>query len=183
MSITAGSNILASDVQAIPPVGSILMYGGTTAPTGWLLCNGSPFSRTTYGTLFGIIGTAYGVGDGSTTFNVPDMQGRIAMGAGAGKGVTGTAVNTGTPTGTALTVRTRGQWGGEETHTLLTAEIPSHTHSYKIADQGGGGSPANSTGGPLGSVSSTGSAGSDGAHANLQPYMVVNFIIRSLDYS
>ena len=61
------------------------MYGGASAPTGWLLCDGTAYSRTvTYSSLFAAIGTAYGVGDGSTTFNVPDLRSRSALGSGTG---------------------------------------------------------------------------------------------------
>lgn len=61
-------------INALIPVGSILPYGGSTAPTGWLLCNGGAISRTTYADLFAVIGTAYGAGDGSTTYNLPNLS-------------------------------------------------------------------------------------------------------------
>lgn len=64
------------------PVGTINAYGGTTAPDGWLLCQGQAISRTDYADLFAVIGTAYGSGDGSTTFNVPDMRESVPKGAG-----------------------------------------------------------------------------------------------------
>lgn len=70
------------------------------------MCDGSAVSRTTYATLFTAIGTAYGTGDGSTTFNIPDLRGRIAVGK------------------NAATFSTLGATGGEETHTLTTPEIP-----------------------------------------------------------
>lgn len=67
--------------QALVPVGAIIPYGGATAPNaGFLLCDGSAVSRSTYADLFAVLGTAFGVGDGSTTFNVPDMRGRVAVG-------------------------------------------------------------------------------------------------------
>jgi phage-related tail fiber protein len=65
------------------------MYGGASAPQGWLLCDGAAMSRTTYARLFGIIGTTFGVGDGSTTFNVPDMRESVPAGAGTFAAVTG----------------------------------------------------------------------------------------------
>ncbi len=68
------------------PSGAIMAFGGTSAPTGWLICNGSAVSRTTYAGLFAIIGTSYGVGDGSTTFNLPDMRGRFLRGVDGGAG-------------------------------------------------------------------------------------------------
>ena len=66
------------------PTGAIIPYGGSSAPAGWLLCNGQAVSRTTYAELFAIIGTAYGVGDGSTTFNLPDYSDRVPQGNGRG---------------------------------------------------------------------------------------------------
>lgn len=65
------------------PIGSVMDYAGATAPTGWLICNGAAVSRTTYSVLFALIGSTYGQGDGSTTFNVPDLRGRMSIGAGA----------------------------------------------------------------------------------------------------
>ena len=89
--------------------GEIQMYAGSTAPSGWLVCDGSAVSRSTYPGLFDVIGTTYGSGDGSTTFNVPDLSGRVAIG----------------------TSRTHalGSSGGEEGHALLSTEIPSHSHT------------------------------------------------------
>lgn len=65
--------------SVIPP-GSILAWTTSTAPTGWLICDGSAISRTTYADLFDVLGTTYGSGDGSTTFNIPDLKGKIAVG-------------------------------------------------------------------------------------------------------
>lgn len=65
------------------PIGAILPYGGASAPNGWLMCDGSAISRTAYVNLFTAIGTAFGVGDGSTTFNVPDLRSRFPIGAGS----------------------------------------------------------------------------------------------------
>jgi microcystin-dependent protein len=85
------------------------MFAGSTAPEGFLVCDGSAVSRSTYSALFDTIGTTYGVGDGSSTFNLPDMAGRVAVGASS----TYTLAST----------------GGEETHVLTDQEIPSHTHT------------------------------------------------------
>ena len=88
--------------------GLIYMFGGSVAPSGFLICDGSAISRSTYADLFSAIGTTYGAGDGSTTFNLPDMSGRV-------------------PIGVSLDI-SLGDVGGEETHTLITNELPSHSH-------------------------------------------------------
>ncbi len=89
------------------PIGSITAFAGVTAPAGWLVCDGTAVSRTTYSTLFGIISTVWGVGDGSTTFNLPDLRGRFARGRDAGAGndpdaASRTALHTGGNTGDAV---------------------------------------------------------------------------------
>lgn len=78
---SAGSGVewATPSSQAVPP-GALTMYGASSAPSGWLLCDGSAVSRATYSALFTAISTTYGVGDGSTTFNVPDMRGRVPVG-------------------------------------------------------------------------------------------------------
>lgn len=73
-------NEIKSVVNENTPVGSILLYSGSTAPNGWLICDGSAVSRTTYADLFTIIGTTFGSGDGSTTFNLPNLKGKIPVG-------------------------------------------------------------------------------------------------------
>lgn len=104
------------DSKTSTPSGAITMFAGSTAPTGYLLCDGTAVSRSTYSALFTITSTTYGVGDGSTTFNLPDLRTRVPV----GKNASGTFA-------------TLGATGGAETHTLLTAEIPSHTHTTNIA--------------------------------------------------
>lgn len=139
--------------------GQIMMYGAAAAPVGWLLCDGTAVSRATYATLFAIIGTTYGVGNGSTTFNLPDLRGRVAVGKDSG------------------TFSSLGATGGAETHTLTEAQMPSHLHSIAISGFGGAWQVGNGQGAPGGSQN-TGSAGSSQAHNNLQPYQVVNYIIK-----
>jgi microcystin-dependent protein len=91
----------------VMPVGSIIPFGGTTAPEGWLLCDGTAVSRTTYEDLFVVIGTAFGGGDGSTTFHLPDLRGQVLRGVDQGAGVdpdaaSRTELNTGGNTGDAV---------------------------------------------------------------------------------
>ncbi len=85
VTFNTGWQAISADVLA-SPTGAIHMYAAATAPTGWLLCDGSAVSRTTYSNLFGVISTTYGAGDGSTTFNVPDLRGRAPVGFAASGG-------------------------------------------------------------------------------------------------
>ncbi len=168
--------VLTTPVAGALPSGSIQMYAGATAPSGWLLCDATSYLRTDYPSLFAVISTTYGNADG-THFNVPDMRGRTPVGVGTGTG--GGSSGTGLPAGgSALTAVARGTWKGEETHTLITSEMPAHTHSYATTSGAG----ANVTSGAnLNSSASatTGSTGGDGAHNNLQPFMGVSFIIKT----
>lgn len=150
--------------QDITPAGAVMMYAGAAAPAGWLLCNGSAISRTAYAALFAVLGTVYGLGNGSTTFNLPDMRGRAAIGAG---------------TGASLSARTLGQQVGAETHTLTTAQMPSHNHTVGNTNISGNTThiiPEGFT--AFGSTTSS-STGSGQAHNNMQPSLVTNFIIKT----
>lgn len=149
------------------PIGVVKMWVTGTPPTKYLLCDGSAVSRATYAELFTLMGTTFGAGDGSTTFNLPDMRRRVPVGAGGtGSGTLGNAV---------------GNTGGEEDHTLVEAEMPAHTHSYNTyvnstATQAGTGvNRLNSN-----QILQTGSTGGDGAHNNMQPSIVLQYIIRAL---
>lgn len=108
------------------PIGGVIEFAGTSAPTGWLLCYGQVVSRTTYAALFGVIGTVYGAGDGTTTFNVPDHRGRTVAGLDNMGGVSANRL-TGQPGGVNGDVL--GAAGGFETNTLTTAQLASHTHA------------------------------------------------------
>ena len=166
------------------PTGSIQMYGGSAAPDGWLICDGSEVSQTTYATLFGIIGTTYNTGgEAGGNFRLPDFKRRTAVGAGGtGTGVLGNAL---------------GDTGGAETHTLTTSEMPSHNHggttgSSTVPAQINTGGAAISGAQTIGSqntfISSTllgsghthtiSSEGGGAAHNNMQPSLVVNYIIK-----
>lgn len=112
--INARLSAIEDELAKVDLVGEIKMTGYSTVPGGYLLCDGSAVSRTTYALLFAAIGTTWGVGDGSTTFNVPDIKGRTPVGAGSGSG---------------LTTRTLGTKFGEETHALNVAETVAHHHT------------------------------------------------------
>lgn len=111
--------IAGGTLYADAPLGTILAFGGTTAPAGWMLCQGQTISRTTYAELFAIIGTAFGSGDGSTTFNLPDLREATTKGA----GLTGLSNNHMDADGLAL---------GE----FIDDRIQSHTHTYTNVHNG-----------------------------------------------
>ena len=119
--LDAAGQVKASALGNVPagnPSGLIAPYAGSTAPSGWLLCGGQAVSRSTYATLFTAIGTTYGTGDGSTTFNLPDLRGRAPHGV---DNMGGTAANRVTSGGSGITGTTLGAVGGTETHTLTIA--------------------------------------------------------------
>jgi microcystin-dependent protein len=177
------------------PIGTIFDYAGATPPTGYLLCYGQAVSRTTYAALFVVLGTAFGTGDGATTFNLPDCRGRT----GAGKDdMGGTAASRLTTAGSGVNGASLGAAGGAQTHTLTTAEIPSHSHS--VTDPGhhhGGvsqalservaiGITADGFNDILGSTenATTGitiaNTGGGTAHSIVQPTIILNKIMRVL---
>lgn len=182
---------VAKAVASATPAGTITAYAGQSAPDGYLICDGSAVSRTTYATLFSVIGTTYGTGDNSTTFNLPDLQGRAIIGVSPSHAISTT--------------------GGEETHTLMEYEMPSHNHSGStdVCDshhhgtwgEHGGGAPfgvyqhglyPGSSGGHDGDndifkTSENGlhthsiilnNTGGGQAHNNMQPYIALNYIIK-----
>lgn len=121
---------------AFLPVGTIWDYAGSTAPTGWFLCAGQAISRTTYVELFTVISTTYGTGDGSTTFNIPDLRGRSTFGK---DNMGGVAANRITTAGSGVDGLTLGAVGGNEfgqahSHTGTTGtESATHTHTAAAA--------------------------------------------------
>jgi len=144
------------------------MWTTGTAPTNWLICDGTAVSRTTYATLFGVIGTVYGVGDGSTTFNIPNLKGRVVVGFDS----------------TQTEFDALGETGGAKTHLLTSAEsgVPAHTHLLPIFSGGGGTAAtqqteANNTANGQFTSSANATANASTAHNNLQPYFTLNYII------
>jgi len=138
---TGATNYAAGNhIHADPtPPGVISQYAGATAPTGYLLCQGQAVNRTTYAALFAVIGTTYGAGDGSTTFNLPDLRQRVPV----GKHSSGTFA-------------TLGATGGAETHTITTAQMPSHTHEEGTLSTNSTGAHVHSVDPPSTSTSSNG---------------------------
>jgi len=136
-------NNLRADVAEVlkssVPIGTVVMWSGSSinVPTGWKLCDGTAISRTTYSDLYTIQGNVFGSGDGSTTFNLPDMRDRFIVGAGSSYSSNST--------------------GGSNSHTLTTAEIPSHNHTQNSHNHTG-------SSGTSGSHSHTGTTSTTGAH-------------------
>tara|TARA_B110000858_G_scaffold169994_1_gene199504 strand:- start:27 stop:1160 length:1134 start_codon:yes stop_codon:yes gene_type:complete len=127
-----------TSLPSVVPTGTILMTGVATADSGYLICDGTAYSRTSYSALFTKIGTAFGNGDGSSTFNVPNLQSKFPMGKGSSDNIGDTNGSfTQTPTGTIATSST---FSGSaltpsgsvsvavNNHTLTTSQIPSHAH-------------------------------------------------------
>lgn len=209
------TNVVASSDPNPIPAGAMMAWGSDIIPANWLLCDGSSVSRSTYASLFAIIGTQYGSGDGTTTFNLPNIKGRTIVGKDASQ--------------TEFDVL--GETGGAKTHTLTESEIPSHTHTqnshthtfsgttstdgnhYHTSGANSNGFVAHATGGggyavgftnagsgemmfyrytdyagshthtysgttSTQSVATNQNTGGGQAHNNLQPYIVLNYIIK-----
>ena len=157
--------------------GMIMPYAGTSAPTGWLMCYGQAVASATYGDLYTAIGTTYG-GD-ATNFNVPDLRGRVIAGQ---DDMGGSSANRLT---SPINGDTLGATGGSESHTLTTSEIPAHSHSLGTrarvqvgldngTQYGGGGSSTYA-----GTEIITQNTGGGNAHNNMQPTIILNYIIKT----
>lgn len=170
-------------VNSATPSGSILMWPTNTAPTGYLLCQGQAVSRTVYAALFAVLGTVFGAGDGSTTFNLPDYRDRFPIGAG-----TSYSVNTKGGSKDAIVVA--------HTHTGTTSTNGDHAHTTKWGQAAQGTSwsalgntvssyslavdaALTTTAGAHNHTFTTDSTGSSGTNANLPPYIGIQFIIKT----
>jgi len=161
------------------PTGTMQMYLGANAPEGWLVCNGSPVSRTSYAALFALIGTAYGGGDGTSTFNLPNLQDRVPMGASSTKAL--------------------GSVGGADSVALSGGNLPAHnhtaTHDHWLTSRdgttggsqtssvlsGGGNGPTNANNAAIASNSvMTGPGpGTSVPVSIVQKYLAVNYIVKT----
>ncbi len=176
---TGGATSLASSVTQVFAAGDLKMTAKSRADAGWLMCDGTAYSRTTYAALFTAISTTYGAGDGSTTFNVPDLRGRVAVG----------------PDGSAGRLSANdalGQASGSETHSHGSGSYTAGSHSHAIsgepnanagAFQGGGinvDRPVNnhSHGGATG-ASTASVTGTSTTVSNMPPYQIVNYVIKT----
>jgi microcystin-dependent protein len=181
------------------PIGGGMVYFGTSAPnSAFVFPFGQAISRTTYAALFGIVGTTYGGGDGSTTFNLPDLRDRVPVGKGDMGGVAAGLIGALVTDAGTIVSTTLGSRGGSATHVQTQAEMANHTHANTLTDSGhshgintgagsgGGFAQASSAGGfPISTGASASgitinnaSAGSSSAMAWLQPSIIVNYIMR-----
>ena len=144
--------------------GLVIPFAGSSVPAGWLLCDGSAMDRAIYANLFAVIGTTYGAGNGSTDFNLPDFRGRMPVGAGTGSG---------------LTTRVLGESGGSESVVLAEQNLASHTHTYTYRSAQVSYLNTYKYIWIDTAAAVTGSTGGGGAHNNMMPYTVTNFIIKT----
>lgn len=170
---SAADGVASWQAPAGVPSGVVNSFAGNAPPNGWLLCNGQAVSRTAYADLFAVIGTTYGAGDGSTTFNLPDLRGRFPLGQDNMGGVSADTV-------TNAQADVLGGTEGEENHTLTVDEMPNHTHTaYKYTNYGIGSGAIAFTQQNQGQGSgNTLGAGADQPHNNMPPYMALNYIIK-----
>jgi microcystin-dependent protein len=195
MAIVSGGTTVINNgafigVEGIPTA-TIVPWTDATVPSGFLECNGSAVSRTTYADLFAIIGTTYGAGDGSTTFNVPDLQDNVPVGKSNNKALASTGgANT-------VAVTASGNIAGSTANaTLSTAQLASHSHSINYGPNFGGNSSAAKIGSGrnINASNNSDNTGSGSGHAHnmsanfsgntenpsvLQPYLAIIYIIKT----
>lgn len=159
------------------PAGVIMPYAGSSEPSGWLFCSGNAVSRTTYSGLFSAIGTTYGPGDNSTTFNLPDLRGRVIAGRDDMGGTAALRVtNSGSNANSGIAGTTLGANGGTQTHILTTAQLPT----FNIRSTTAAVNPAFGDNTPLpvaDDINAT--VGENYPHLNMQPTIILNYIIKT----
>lgn len=154
------------------PIGTIVPWPGNDYPHGWLVCDGRQVSRSEHDALFAVLGALYGSGDGYSTFNLPDLRGRVIVGLDNMGGSIANII-------TSDWARKTGGTFGEEYHRLTLAEIPSHTHGYNETPWQGSRYDGHSSPVMTGQVGSvTTPAGGDRPHNNIQPSMAMNWLIK-----
>jgi len=189
------------DAAGTIPVGAVVPYAAPTAPVGWLLCEGQAVSRSTYSVLFGLVGTTYGVGDNSTTFNLPDLRSRFPV----GKGAAGwsDALNESGGSADAVVVEHSHTINHGHANTLAVSSAGVHAHEFPVRDTsslGTGDARGTNSTGTLGSRAtetagahvhslsgavtahsgSSANSGEAAANKNLPPYITLNYIIRAI---
>jgi microcystin-dependent protein len=186
MAIVSGGTTVINNgafigVEGIP-TGTIVPWTDSTIATGFLECNGAAVSRSTYADLFAVVGTTYGAGDGSSTFNLPDLQDEVVVGKSGNKALAST--------GGANTVTSTGNVAGSTANaTLSTSQLASHSHSAAATAGRRNDSPAPNS---LATNSNTGNAGSGSGHSHnmsanfagdatsvVQPYLALIYIIKT----
>jgi microcystin-dependent protein len=164
--------------HGVPP-GTIMMFAGTSAPQGWVLCDGTAYAKDSYAALYAAVGSTWG--ETATTFNVPDLRARVPVGNGIGN-----STNTDTRSGVHANLHARplGSTTGTETQALTVPQLPPHQHGY--SDKSGSGSTTivafawgaadenNFKDDPF----NTDNAGGNAAHNNLQPVTYMHYIIK-----
>lgn len=191
-----GTIALLENIDDHLPVGTVVAYLGTSEPNAnWLFLYGQNISRTTYADLFGVVGTTYGVGNGSTTFGLPDLRGRVIAGQ---DDMGGTSANrlTGAVTG-GLNGDVLGATGGEQSHTLVAFEVPNIglNVAYTVMNGGTAANPGaqlgsnihnslfatnSGTGYTIHSFNGNTTGGGGGAHNVLQPTIILNYMVKAL---
>ncbi len=173
---------LAAAVQALlVPTGTVSPYAGTAEPTGWLFCRGQEVSRSTYSALDALITTTYGAytngsgGVGTSHFRLPDLRGRVVAGQ---DDMGGTSANRLTGLSGGVDGDVLGAAGGAETHVLTITEMPAHTHTVPIAVTTNNASDGGASRAQAGTTTSS-STGGGGAHNNVQPTIILNYIIKT----